>query len=209
MDGMDMGNYQSSSGGDGGMHMMMSMGTFHWSSTGDAILFDAWMPKSESGYIGACFGLLFLSILSRGIIAIEIYFVAWASKRFQNIHGDDHESACANPSFVKSQQQIQKHKDGTATIALDGPGNNASHEYYARYPKPLDLPQIPPFAWTIDTVRSFLTTFASFVNYLLMLIVMTGNGGFFIVIIVGIFIGEMMFGRFRSLGGFRGDEHAH
>lgn len=101
--------------------------------------------------------------------------------------------------------QIQKHKDGTTTLAMDSPGNN----YYARYPKPLDLPQIPPFAWTIDTVRSFLTTFASFVNYLLMLIVMTGNGGFFIVIIVGIFIGEMMFGRFRSLGGFRGDEHAH
>lgn len=102
-----MGNDQSSNSSDGGMMHMMHMGTFHWSSSGDAILFDAWMPKSESGYIGACFGLLFLSILSRGIIAIEIYFVAWASKRFQHIHGDDNESACANPSFVKSQQQVK------------------------------------------------------------------------------------------------------
>lgn len=120
---MDMGNDQSS-GSDssgGGMHMMMSMGTFHWSSTGDAILFDAWMPKSESGYIGACFGLLFLSILSRGIIAIEIYFVAWASKRFQNIHGDDHESsACANPSFVKSQQQQQVKKKSLKGLTSPG-----------------------------------------------------------------------------------------
>ena len=40
--------------------MSMTMGTFHWSSSGDGIWFDAWVPKSEGAYIGACFGLFFL-----------------------------------------------------------------------------------------------------------------------------------------------------
>lgn len=43
-----------------------------------------------------------------------------------------------------------------------------------------------------------------------MMVVMTGNGGFFLVIIVGIFVGEVAFGRFRSIGGIQGGgEHNH
>ena len=62
--------------------------------------------------------------------------------------------------------------------------------------------------WSIDTIRSFLTALGSFVSYLLMMAVMTGNGGFFLVVVVGIFIGELIFGRFRSLGGVSA-EHDH
>lgn len=41
-----------------------------------------------------------------------------------------------------------------------------------------------------------------------MMVVMTGNGGFFLVIMIGIFFGEMAFGRFKSLSGFP-DDHSH
>lgn len=41
-----------------------------------------------------------------------------------------------------------------------------------------------------------------------MMVVMTGNGGFFFVILGGIFFGELAFGRFKALGGFP-DDHAH
>jgi hypothetical protein len=41
-----------------------------------------------------------------------------------------------------------------------------------------------------------------------MLVVMTGNGAYFIVIIIGVFVGEMVFGRYRALRGFH-DVHNH
>jgi hypothetical protein len=55
-----------------------------------------------------------------------------------------------------------------------------------------------------------MTTLSSFIGYLLMMVVMTGNGGFFIVTIAGIFVGEVAFGRFRSIGGIKGGgDHDH
>ncbi|KAL0092494.1 Ctr copper transporter family-domain-containing protein [Phycomyces blakesleeanus] len=162
--------------------MSMSMGTFHWSSSGDAIFFDSWMPKSESAYIGTCIGLFVFAILSRGMMAIETYFVAWISMRFNKVHENDQ----------SGQSELSR---ASVSYSIKRPV----------YPSRLTMPVVPPFVWHTDTVRSFLTAFASFINYLLMLVVMTGNGGYFIVVIVGIFVGEMAFGRFRSLGGFRDD----
>lgn len=70
----------------GDMDMTMTMGTFHWSSSGDALWFDSWMPKSEPAYIGACIGLFVFAIVSRGFLALEIYFVAWRARRFEALH---------------------------------------------------------------------------------------------------------------------------
>jgi hypothetical protein len=67
------------------MDMSMSMGTFHW-STGDAIWLDAWLPKSEPAYIGACIGLFLFAIVSRGLLALEIYFLAWRARRLESLH---------------------------------------------------------------------------------------------------------------------------
>lgn len=88
-----MGGSSSSSGMDdassgSSMSMDMNMGTFHWSGQDtDALWFTSWVPKSESAYIGACFGLLFFAVLSRAIVAIEIYFVAYTSRKFMEVHG--------------------------------------------------------------------------------------------------------------------------
>lgn len=64
-----------------GMHMMMSMGTFHWGTSGDGIWIDNWVPQSEGAYIGACFGLFFFSVLARGLPALEAYFTTWKRLR--------------------------------------------------------------------------------------------------------------------------------
>lgn len=84
MSDMDMSSSSSSSG----MHMMMSMGTFHWTSSGDSVWFLSWMPTSEGGYIGACFGLFFFSILSRGLPALEAYFMRWRIMRDNKIESN-------------------------------------------------------------------------------------------------------------------------
>ncbi|OAD78535.1 hypothetical protein PHYBLDRAFT_121988 [Phycomyces blakesleeanus NRRL 1555(-)] len=186
--------------------MSMSMGTFHWSSSGDAIFFDSWMPKSESAYIGTCIGLFVFAILSRGMMAIETYFVAWISMRFNKVHENDR--GLSEAPFDLTAKHNAHPKDCGNEESGQSELSRASVSYSIKrpvYPSRLTMPVVPPFVWHTDTVRSFLTAFASFINYLLMLVVMTGNGGYFIVVIVGIFVGEMAFGRFRSLGGFRDD----
>lgn len=78
----------TASTGMAGAHAMMSMGTFHWSSSGDGIWLDSWVPSSEGAYIGACFGLFFFSILSRGIPALEAYFLRWRTMRDNRIEAN-------------------------------------------------------------------------------------------------------------------------
>ncbi|KAI9028095.1 Ctr copper transporter [Phycomyces nitens] len=184
------------------MSMSMSMGTFHWSSSGDALFFDSWVPKTEAAYIGTCIGLFVFAILSRGMIAIETYFVAWISMRFK-VHENDHDQLDLTAKHNAHPKDCANEESGHSDLSRASVTSAVKRPVY---PSRLTMPAIPPFVWHIDTVRSFLTAFTSFINYLLMLVVMTGNGGYFIVVIVGIFVGEMSFGRFRSLSGFR-DEH--
>ncbi|CAO3616635.1 unnamed protein product [Cunninghamella blakesleeana] len=174
----------SSMGGMGGHSMVM--GAFHWSAIGDAIWLESWVPQSEPAYIGACIGLFLFAIASRGFLALENYFVAWRAKKLQDqIH-------------PKSSNDINSSKSLTS-----------DYQKESNYPKEFGLPEVPKFSWITDLTRSFMTAFSSFVSYLLMMAVMTGNGGYFLVIIVGVFVGEVAFGRFRSLGGGGSDGHDH
>ncbi|KAI9497666.1 Ctr copper transporter [Zychaea mexicana] len=211
---MDMSGGSSTS--DSMDHSSMSMGTFHWSSSGDAIWLDAWLPSAEPAYIGACFGLLFIAILSRSIFAIEAYFNSWANIRYQRLYGiNTYNDNGFNPTpriaglFAKAATKAPEKTSGD--LPIDTPSSSTSNNIpynYNAYPEAHRLPRVAPFNWPIDTIRSFLTALASFVSYLLMMVVMTGNGGYLLVIVVGVFIGEMIFGRFRSLGGLTG-EHDH
>ncbi|KAI7888184.1 Ctr copper transporter family-domain-containing protein [Mucor mucedo] len=190
----DMSDMDMSSSSNSGMHMMMSMGTFHWTSSGDGIWFDSWVPASEGAYIGACFGLFFFSILSRGLPALEAYFMRWRTMRDNKIESN----------VLTSQPVIRKDIEKSHnTDDLSSQSFNPNS-----YPNPLKVPTVPPFSWSTDTIRSFISTLTSFVSYLLMMVVMTGNGGFFLVIMIGVFFGEMAFGRFKSMGGFP-DDHSH
>ncbi|KAI8887793.1 hypothetical protein K501DRAFT_174516 [Backusella circina FSU 941] len=195
MSNMDMSD--SSSGSS--MNMMSTMGAFHWSSSGDAIWLESWVPQTEGAYIGACFGLFFVSILSRSLPAMESYFVAWRAQKNNNV-------------LLDSNGPLLDKKDVRCDLEKSSNVDTSSSQSFnpAQYPQALRLPSIPAFSWRTDTIRSFLTTLTSFVSYLLMMVVMTGNGGFFLVIVIGVFVGEMAFGRFRSLGGgWQGGEHNH
>ncbi|KAG1467981.1 hypothetical protein G6F56_004101 [Rhizopus delemar] len=177
---MDMSS--SSTTSDSSMDSMSDMGTFHWATSGDGLWINSWIPESEGAYIGACFGILIMSILSRGLPALEAYITAWRALRDERIQ--------RNQLDIDIKQDIEK--PSTPTL----------------YPSIPRLPIVPAFSWKGDTLRSFLSAFSAFISYLLMMVVMTGNGGFFFVIIGGIFIGEMAFGRFKSLGGVA-NEHGH
>lgn len=106
--------------------------------------------------------------------------------------------------FLK-QKQFRSSRDINSSKSL-----TSEYQRESDYPKEFDLPEVPKFSWITDLTRSFMTAFSSFISYLLMMAVMTGNGGYFLVIICGVFVGEVAFGRFRSLrGGAGGDGHDH
>ncbi|KAI8978923.1 Ctr copper transporter family-domain-containing protein [Pilobolus umbonatus] len=185
MSGMDT---TTSNSGMTGMHTMMSMGTFHWSTSGDGIWIESWIPQSEGAYIGACFGLFFFAVLSRGLPALEAYFVAWKTIQDNKIYNHKIEK-----TVVSSANKIDIEKPPSVC-------NDVSE-----YPAPTRLPIVPPFSWSTDIIRSVITALTAFISYLLMMVVMTGNAGFFFIIVGGIFLGEIVFGRFRSLIGLSSD----
>lgn len=55
-----------------------------------------------------------------------------------------------------------------------------------------------PWRASVDLPRGLLQFFQSGLGYLLMLIVMTANAGYFFAVLAGIFIGEVAFGRFAK-----------
>ncbi|KAG0366047.1 hypothetical protein BGZ54_005882 [Gamsiella multidivaricata] len=67
---------------------------------------------------------------------------------------------------------------------------------YAPSTSPLfPLPTAQPFIWQAEFSRAVLTTAVVGIGYMLMLVVMTYNSGYFGVILAGIFVGEVYFGR--------------
>ncbi|KAF9109072.1 hypothetical protein BGX27_008036 [Mortierella sp. AM989] len=62
-------------------------------------------------------------------------------------------------------------------------------------PSYLQLPTVQPFVWQAEVLRAVLTTAVVGIGYMLMLVVMTYNSAYFGVIIAGVFVGEVYFGR--------------
>ncbi|RUS16110.1 Ctr copper transporter [Endogone sp. FLAS-F59071] len=73
---------------------------------------------------------------------------------------------------------------------------------------PFALPVVPSFNWRDDTIRGTVVLVQQFLAYLLMLCVMTLNVGYFFAVLVGSFVGEVFFGRYRMLHGNKG-AHMH
>lgn len=199
---------------------MSSMGTFHWTSTGDALWCESWVPDSEGAYIGCCIALFVLAILARGSTALQYYFEAWMiMKEEKRLHAIQQSNS--NYDMGSAATVTASVNETIDSLRRREPSNSEkSPEYEARAspistmrtksdpPHRPELPHVPAFHWKTDTLRSLLTTLITFISYLLMLVVMTGNGAYFICIIAGVFVGEMIFGRYRGLRGFH-DDHFH
>ncbi|CAM0141142.1 hypothetical protein VKS41_001569 [Umbelopsis sp. WA50703] len=195
------------------------MGTFHWTSTGDALWFNSWVPDSEGAYIGCCIALFILAILARGSTALQYYFEAWLimkeEKRLHAMQQRDSEydmaSGTVTPSVNETIDSLRRREPSNGEKSPEYEANSsplATMRTKSQPPRRPQLPHVPAFHWRTDTLRSFLTTLITFISYLLMLVVMTGNGAYFICIIAGVFVGEMIFGRYRGLRGFH-DDHFH
>ncbi|KAF9451780.1 hypothetical protein P691DRAFT_806879 [Macrolepiota fuliginosa MF-IS2] len=71
----------------------------------------------------------------------------------------------------------------------------ASSEESTKKQRPLPLRTIPPFIARIDIPRGILYGFKRLLGFILMLAVMTFHAGYFISILAGLGLGEILFGR--------------
>ncbi|KAK9327241.1 Ctr copper transporter family-domain-containing protein [Lipomyces starkeyi] len=173
----------SSSSSMGGMDISsstsMSSMSFHTSKS-DFLFATGWTPSSTGQYAGICIFLIVLAVIYRFMHVLkhrtERYFSARTRINMGNIATTHH------PHTDTDAGSLEKYA-AEATI-------QAEH--------PLQFRNVRPWRVSVDVPLSLIQLVLSTVSYLLMLAVMTFNVGYFLSVLGGIFLGELLLGRFSS-----------
>lgn len=145
---------------------------------GDVLWFQGWVPKSPGAMFGACLGLFLLAIVERWIAAIRSLAEAYWRKRAQLIARK--ELAAASEDSKKPLNSLTPARPSAAGII----GSRTA------------LPFIPAH----DIPRGLLHMGQTAFGFAFMLAVMTSQVGFIFSIILGLGVGEMLFGRYITMG---------
>lgn len=190
--GMDMGGMDM--GGSAPMAHSMAM-TFH-SNMVDALFSEQWTPSNRGQYAGTCIFIVFFAMIYRGLFVVK---------------------------FKLDEKLIKTGKLNKQVVALNDIGRDQPYkslrdiedeldeeEEQERLQK-LERPDLPekgpqmttrlgprPWRLSVDVPRAAIQTVLSGVGYLLMLITMTYNVGYFVSVLGGIFLGELVFARYAS-----------
>ncbi|KAJ9612457.1 hypothetical protein H2200_004054 [Cladophialophora chaetospira] len=153
---------------------------------------NGWTPSSGGGYAGTCIFLVILAIFLRLLFAGKAileqkWSIAARDRRYVRVQGRTTEAGRID--------QDPDAKDG-ALITVNGVEENVK-VVQARM-------GFTPFRLSVDVPRAALTTLIAAVAYLLMLAVMTYNVGYFLSVLLGVFLGELAVGRYAQ-----SDDHVH
>lgn len=138
-----------------------------------------WIPVTAAAAFGACFGLFVLALFTRFLGAVRHQVnLAWAVK-----HGQKHPDTRDNPETGPEAVQEEGAPNDRAVSTIRG----------------RKLPPAIPWRAQREFPRAGLATLHATLEFFLMLAVMTYNVYYFISIIMGIFTGELIFGRWASV----------
>jgi len=157
---------------DSGMSMNMgNMIMYLHFKPGDNFWFLGWTPSSAGAMVGACIGLLMLSITERWLAAMRGVMEAhWRTRA----------------------QVMLTNKLNTSAVGTSGSPDE-------RTQPSSQAPQIPPkvpFVLAYDVPRGIMRIGLASINFLLMLTIMTFQLSFIIAIVIGLGVGEALFGRY-------------
>ncbi|KAK9312684.1 Ctr copper transporter family-domain-containing protein [Lipomyces starkeyi] len=174
----------SSSTSMGGMDvsssMSMSSMSFH-TSTSDFLFATAWTPSSTGQYAGICIFLIVLAVIYRFIHVLKHRTERYLSARTR-VNMGTIASTTHQPQTDTDAGSLEK-SAAEATILAD---------------RPFQFRNVRPWRVSVDVPLSLIQLVLSTVSYLLMLAVMTFNVGYFLSVLGGIFLGELLLGRFSS-----------
>ncbi|KAF9073746.1 Ctr copper transporter [Rhodocollybia butyracea] len=161
---------------DSSTNMTMMMKAYLHFTPGDALLFQSWAPSSSGAIAGACIGLVFVALFERWLFAtragLESYWrhKALALTSHKASHPDEAEKCCDDDV------------GSVAPISSQG----------------LAKRTVPPFIAAHDVPRGMIHAVQALLGYILMLAIMTFQAAYIISIILGLGIGEVLFGRMNT-----------
>ncbi|KAF4566620.1 Copper transport protein [Pleurotus pulmonarius] len=176
---MDMANSSSS------MSIPMMTPWLHLGG-GDALLFQRWKPVSPAAIAGVCIGLMIFAVFDRLVAAFRRMMEGYWLKRRLALTGERDGSA-ATPlldSFKGLSRKDEGIESAYPLARRTGPLTSTSH---------LIMTMITP----VDLYRGLLYGLQALTTYTLMLTAMTFHAAYIVSILVGLSIGEMLFGRLR------------
>ncbi|KAI9831532.1 MAG: hypothetical protein M1826_003422 [Phylliscum demangeonii] len=176
---MDMSTSSSST-----MHVSSMAMTF-FQSNQTPLYALGWTPHSTAAYAGSCIFLILLAFSLRSLMAVRLRLERYWLDR----HLNRRYVVVAGRGSEKDRVALDA---GTETALLISP---AGHEEDVRVVR-RHVRALLPWRLSVDLPRALLVTLLAAVAYLLMLAVMTYNVGYLLSVLAGVFLGELVMGRF-------------
>ena len=162
--------------------------------------FNSWTPTTAGSTFGACVGLFLLAVVSRVLAVISAGAAqAWSDSLV--LEREAHLAlllASANSASATSADKA--FASSSSDESPDRSPHTLARSKEARLATGRAVPAAaggaPPFRLAHDLPRGVLFALVAFVNYLLMLSVMTYDVWFFVAVLLGLGTGECAVGRF-------------
>ncbi|KAJ7501064.1 CTR copper uptake transporter [Mycena galericulata] len=133
---------------------------------GDTLWFQGWVPQSAGAMAGACIGLFVLTLVDRWLAA------------------------------VRAMMELHWREAGERLRRAALKGGDAPADESKKTRRGVIRLRAPPFVPAHDIARGALHAVQSVFTFAFMLAVMTFQAAYIITIILGLGIGEMLFGRY-------------
>ncbi|KAJ7319324.1 CTR copper uptake transporter [Mycena albidolilacea] len=146
----------------------MMMPYLHF-TRGDILWFAGWVPQSAGALAGACIGLFILAIVDRWLAAVRGMMEA-------------HWREAAAAAAAKSKK-------------TSCGGDDADDKGKKKLKRRL---RAPPFIPAHDITRGALHALQTLLGFAFMLAVMTFQASYIITLVLGLGVGEMLFGRYAA-----------
>lgn len=155
----------------------------------ELILFQAWVPRNKGEYIASCLAMIATAILVQFLKSLRLRLEAvWASRlRTSCCGGDGAASDSGSESLGAGGSKAYVGASGCAGPA-PAPGLWAGWRVAS-------LAQLRR-----NVVRSLFTGVVVFLDYMLMLVVMTFNIGLIVSTVLGFALGALLFGHIGEVG---------
>jgi len=175
--GMDMST-------DGPMDLMSgNMLSYLHFTPGDTLWFQGWVPQSNGAMVGTCIGLFILALVDRWLAAIKsMSEVVWRKQA---------EIAYINSQNTRSNSKIQ---------ASESQSSIPRHSKLPTVVGVLTLRTVPPFIPAHDIARGILHAGQAALMFGFMWTAMTFQVSFILSMVIGLGVGEAVFGRYISAG---------
>lgn len=157
---------------DGAMALTMgTMRPYLHLAPGDMLWLAGWTPLSPGAMVAACAAFVLLGLLERWLAAGKAVMHAHWAHRAEVVRAN------------RGLPDEKAHTHSPLRAVLDGA---------------VTLRTAPPFVLWNDLARGLVHAAHAALQYALMLAVMTFQVGFILALVVGLALGEMLFGRFAG-----------